>query len=163
MPTLVGRIFSGHLRSIIGSMTVEAIIREQQTLADAIVDASKTEMARIGLAVDSLQISSIDDKGAGYIKALAAPHQARVNQEAKVAQAAADQASAMAQQESAAQPGRVRPADRDRPGAVPGRDRPGPADRRPGRPAGGGPGPAGGPGRTGAGRRRRTPSSARPS
>jgi len=100
MSTLVGRIFSGHLRSIIGSMTVEAIIREQQTLADAIVDASKTEMARIGLAVDSLQISSIDDKGVGYIRALAAPHQARVNQEAKVAQAAADRQSAMAQQES---------------------------------------------------------------
>src|SRR4051794_37649558 len=100
MSVLVGRIFSGHLRSIIGSMTVEAIIREQQTLADAIVDASKTEMARIGLAVDSLQISSIDDKGAGYIRALAAPHQARVNQEAHVAQAIADQASAKAQQES---------------------------------------------------------------
>ena len=100
MPILVGRIFSGHLRSIIGSMTVEAIIREQQTLADAIVNASKTEMARIGLEIDSLQISSIDDKGAGYIRALAAPHQARVNQEAKVAQAVADQASAMAQQES---------------------------------------------------------------
>ncbi|NMO49973.1 flotillin [Actinoplanes sp. TBRC 11911] len=100
MPILVGRIFSGHLRSIIGSMTVEAIIREQQTLADAIVDASKIEMARIGLDVDSLQISRIDDKGVGYIKALAAPHQARVNQEAKVAQAAADQASSMAQQES---------------------------------------------------------------
>jgi len=101
MATLVGRIFSGHLRSIIGSMTVEAIIREQQTLGEAILDASKTEMARIGLAVDSLQISSIDDKGANYIKALAAPHQARVNQEANVAQAAADQASAMARQESA--------------------------------------------------------------
>jgi len=100
MSILVGRIFSGHLRSIIGSMTVEAIIREQQTLADAIVSASKTEMARIGLEIDSLQISSIDDKGVGYIQALAAPHQARVNQEAKVAQAAADQASAMAQQES---------------------------------------------------------------
>ncbi len=100
MPTLVGRIFSGHLRSIIGSMTVEAIIREQQTLADAIVDASKTEMARIGLAVDSLQISSIDDKGVGYIRALAAPHQARVNQDAKIAQAAADRQSAEAQQES---------------------------------------------------------------
>lgn len=100
MSVLVGRIFSGHLRSIIGSMTVEAIIREQQTLADAIVDASKIEMARIGLDIDSLQISSIDDKGAGYIQALAAPHQARVNQEAKVAQAIADQAIAMAQQES---------------------------------------------------------------
>lgn len=101
MPTLVGRIFSGHLRSIIGSMTVESIIREQQTLGEAILDASKVEMAKIGLAVDSLQISSIDDKGSGYIAALAAPHQAAVNQAARVAQAAADQSSAMAQQESA--------------------------------------------------------------
>jgi uncharacterized membrane protein YqiK len=101
MPTLVGRIFSGHLRSIIGSMTVEAIIREQQTLGEAILDASKAELGKIGLAVDSLQISSINDKGVGYIAALAAPHQAAVNQAANIAQAAADQASVMAQQESA--------------------------------------------------------------
>ena len=101
MPTLVGRIFSGHLRSIIGSMTVEAIIREQQTLADAIVDASKQEMARIGLAVDSLQISSIDDRGVGYVAALAAPYQAAVRRAAKIAQAEADQAAAQAEQESA--------------------------------------------------------------
>src|SRR5215471_10194573 len=87
MPILVGRIFSGHLRSIIGSLTVEAIIREQQILADATLDASTGEMARIGLAVDSLQISSINDKGVGYIQALAAPHQAKVNEAAKVAQA----------------------------------------------------------------------------
>ena len=100
MPTMVGRIFSGHLRSIIGSLTVESIIRDQQALGDAVVDASKGEMARIGLAVDSLQISSIDDQRSGYIAALAAPHQAKVNQIAKVAQAAADQASVMAQQES---------------------------------------------------------------
>src|SRR3954469_10682601 len=100
MPTLVGRIFSGHLRSIIGSMTVEAIIREQQTLGDAILDASKSEMGKIGLSVDSLQISSIDDKGAGYIRALAAPHQAAVNRAANIAQAQADQASAMDRQES---------------------------------------------------------------
>ena len=92
MATLVGRIFSGHLRSIIGSMTVESIIRDQQKLSDNILDASKLEMAKIGLAVDSLQISSIDDLGVGYIKALAAPHQALVNQLANVAQAAADQA-----------------------------------------------------------------------
>ena len=100
MSTLVGRIFSGHLRSIIGSMTVESIIRDQQKLSDNILDASKIEMARIGLAVDSLQISQIDDKGSGYIAALAAPHQATVNQAAKIAQAQADQASADAQQQS---------------------------------------------------------------
>jgi flotillin len=100
MSTLVGRIFSGHLRSIIGSMTVESIIRDQQKLSDNILDASKIEMARIGLAVDSLQISQIDDKGSGYIAALAAPHQAMVNQIAKIAQAQADQAAADAQQQS---------------------------------------------------------------
>lgn len=100
MSTLVGRIFSGHLRSIIGSMTVESIIRDQQRLSDTILDASKIEMARIGLAVDSLQISQIDDKGSGYIAALAAPHQAMVNQAAKIAQAQADQAAADAQQQS---------------------------------------------------------------
>jgi uncharacterized membrane protein YqiK len=100
MSTLVGRIFSGHLRSIIGSMTVESIIRDQQKLSDNILDASKIEMARIGLAVDSLQISQIDDKGSGYIAALAAPHRAMVNQAAKIAQAEADQASADAQQRS---------------------------------------------------------------
>ena len=100
MATLVGRIFAGHLRSIIGSMTVESIIRDQQKLSDNILDASKIEMARIGLAVDSLQISQIDDKGSGYIAALAAPHQALVNQVAKIAQAEADQKSADAQQKS---------------------------------------------------------------
>lgn len=100
MDELTGQIFAGHLRSIVGSMTVESIIRERQTLAENVLDASKIEMGHLGLTVDSLQIQSIDDKGSGYIQALAAPHQAAVNQAAKIAQAAADQASAMAQQES---------------------------------------------------------------
>src|SRR4051812_29626455 len=100
MSTLTGQIFAGHLRSIVGSMTVEGIIRERQTLAENVLDASKREMANLGLVVDSLQISSIDDKGAGYIRALAAPHQAAVNRAANIAQAQADQASAMARQES---------------------------------------------------------------
>jgi uncharacterized membrane protein YqiK len=100
MDELTGQIFAGHLRSIVGSMTVESIIRERQTLAENVLDASKIEMGHLGLVVDSLQIQSIDDKGSGYIQALAAPHLATVNQAANIAQAAADQASAMAQQES---------------------------------------------------------------
>jgi flotillin len=100
MDELTGQIFAGHLRSIVGSMTVEAIIRERQTLAGHVLDASKIEMANLGLTVDSLQIQSIDDKGSGYIKAMAAPYQAAVNQAAHIAQAQADQAAAMAQQES---------------------------------------------------------------
>jgi flotillin len=101
MSVLTGRIFAGHLRSIIGSMTVEELIRERQRLAEVVLDASKPEMEKIGLVVDSLQIQSIDDRGSGYIAALAAPHQAAVQRDAQVAQAQAQQASAQAQQESA--------------------------------------------------------------
>jgi flotillin len=100
MSTLTGQVFAGHLRSIVGSMTVETIIRERQTLAEQVLDASKREMAKIGLSVDSLQIQSIDDKGSGYIAALAAPHTAAVNRQAQIAQAQADQASAEARQAS---------------------------------------------------------------
>ena len=101
MSVLTGRIFAGHLRSIIGSITVEEIITERQKLAEEVLDQSKAEMARIGLIVDSLQIQSIDDMGAGYIAAMAAPNNAAIQRQAKIAQAQADQAAAEAQQASA--------------------------------------------------------------
>src|ERR1700749_290579 len=101
MSVLTGRIFAGHLRSIIGSMTVEEIVTERQKLASEVLDGSKGEMARIGLIVDSLQIQSIDDMGAGYIAAMAAPNNAAIQRQAKIAQAQPDQAAAEAQQASA--------------------------------------------------------------
>ena len=101
MSVLTGRIFAGHLRSIIGSMTVEEIVTERQKLATEVLDGSKQEMANLGLSVDSLQIQSIDDMGAGYIAAMAAPNNAAIQRQAKIAQAQADQAAAEAQQESA--------------------------------------------------------------
>lgn len=100
MPVLTGRIFAGHLRSIIGSMTVEEIITERQRLATEVLDGSKAEMAKIGLTVDSLQIQSIDDMNIGYIDAIAAPHNAAIQREAQIAQARADRAAAEARQES---------------------------------------------------------------
>jgi uncharacterized membrane protein YqiK len=100
MSVLTGRIFAGHLRSIIGSMTVEELVTERQKLATEVLEGSKAEMGRIGLAVDSLQIQSIDDMGAGYIAAMAAPNNAAIQRQAKIAQAAADQAAAEAQQAS---------------------------------------------------------------
>jgi len=101
MSVLTGRIFAGHLRSIIGSMTVEEIVTERQKLATEVLDGSKQEMANLGLTVDSLQIQSIDDMGAGYIAAMAAPNNAAIQRQAKIAQAQADQAAAEAQQASA--------------------------------------------------------------
>jgi flotillin len=100
MSVLTGRIFSGHLRSIIGSMTVEEIVTERQKLATEVLDGSKSEMAKIGLTVDSLQIQSIDDLNSGYIDAMAAPHNAAIQRQAQIAQAQANQAAAEAQQES---------------------------------------------------------------
>jgi len=101
MSVLTGRIFAGHLRSIIGSMTVEEIVTERQKLATEVLDGSKAEMGTIGLSVDSLQIQSIDDMGAGYIAAMAAPNNAAIQRQAKIAQAQADQAAAEAVQASA--------------------------------------------------------------
>jgi flotillin len=100
MAVLTGRIFAGHLRSIIGSMTVEQIIKERQKLATEVLDGSKEEMIKIGLTVDALQIQSIDDGSLGYILAMSAPHNAAIQQQAQIAQAKANQAAAEAEQES---------------------------------------------------------------
>ncbi|WP_329128760.1 SPFH domain-containing protein [Streptomyces sp. NBC_01476] len=101
MSVLTGRIFAGHLRSIIGSMTVEEIVTERQKLATEVLETSKTEMGKIGLTVDSLQIQSIDDGATGYIEAMSAPHKAAIQRQAQIAQAQATQASAEAQQAAA--------------------------------------------------------------
>src|SRR4029078_9604985 len=100
MAVLTGRIFAGHLRSIIGSMTVEQIIKERQKLASEVLDGSKEEMVKIGLTVDALQIQSIEDGKIGNITAMSAPHNAAIQREAQIAQARANQAAAEAQQES---------------------------------------------------------------
>jgi uncharacterized membrane protein YqiK len=100
MSVLTGRIFAGHLRSIIGSMTVEEIVTERQKLAAEVLDTSKAEMAKIGLIVDSLQIQSIDDGNTGYIDAMSAPHKAAIQRQAQIAQAQATQASTQAEQEA---------------------------------------------------------------
>jgi uncharacterized membrane protein YqiK len=100
MSVLAGRIFAGHLRSIIGSMTVEEIVTERQKLATEVLDGSKSEMVKMGLIVDSLQIQSIDDMGMGYIDAMAAPHNAAIQRQAKIAQAQANQVAAEAEQDA---------------------------------------------------------------
>jgi uncharacterized membrane protein YqiK len=82
-------------------MTVEEIVTERQKLAAEVLDTSKTEMAKIGLIVDSLQIQSIDDGDAGYIDAMSQPHRAAIQRQAQIAQAQATQAAAEAEQEAA--------------------------------------------------------------
>ena len=82
-------VFEGHLRSIVGGLTVEQMIREREALTEATRRHSGEEMQKLGLVIDSLQIKEIDDS-TGYIKNLAAPHAAEVQKQARIAQAVAD-------------------------------------------------------------------------
>jgi flotillin len=93
MEVLVGRVFAGHLRSIIGGLTVENIIRERDRVAQEVKDGSHAEMEKLGIVVDALEIQEIED-GSGYINNLAAPHAASVASQARIAKAHADQEAA---------------------------------------------------------------------
>jgi flotillin len=89
MDIKVHRVFAGHLRSIIGNMTVEDLIRNREQLTRATRESSATEMQRLGLTIDSLQIQEIADH-TGYIENVSMPEAARVAKEARIAQAMAD-------------------------------------------------------------------------
>lgn len=97
----VGRIFAGHLRSIVGGLTVEQIIRERDRLAQEIKDGSHSEMEKLGIVVDALQIQEISDTS-GYIDNLSAPHAAGVASQARIARAQADQEASEREQQAAA-------------------------------------------------------------
>ncbi|MDH6117521.1 flotillin family protein [Kitasatospora sp. GAS204B] len=101
MEELVGRIFAGHLRSIVGGLTVEQIIRERDRVAQEVKAGSHNEMEKLGIVVDALQIQEIED-ATGYITNLAAPHAAAVASQARIAQAKADQEAAQREQEALA-------------------------------------------------------------
>ncbi|MEU1696221.1 SPFH domain-containing protein [Streptomyces hirsutus] len=101
MEELVGRIFAGHLRSIVGGLTVEQIIRERNRVAQEVMAGSHSEMEKLGIVVDALQIQEIED-ATGYINNLAAPHAAAVASQARIAQAKADQEATEREQQAAA-------------------------------------------------------------
>src|ERR671939_41027 len=102
MDVKVHNVFAGHLRSIVGSMTVEDLIRNREKLTQATRDSSAGEMQKLGLTIDSLQIQEIEDK-TGYIDNLSAPEASRVAKEARIAQAASDREATEREQEAEAQ------------------------------------------------------------
>ena len=101
MEVLVGRIFAGHLRSIVGGLTVEQIVRERDRVAQEVKDGSHSEMEKLGIVVDALEIQEIEDSS-GYISNLSAPHAAAVASQARIARAQADQQAAEQEQQAAA-------------------------------------------------------------
>ncbi|MFI9270083.1 SPFH domain-containing protein [Kitasatospora sp. NPDC052896] len=99
MGARVHNVFAGHLRSIVGGLTVEEMIRDRERLTGETRAASGTEMEKLGLIIDSLQIQEILDP-TGYIKNLAAPHAAAVQRDARIAAAEADRQATEAEQEA---------------------------------------------------------------
>src|SRR5919206_1566885 len=102
MDVKVHNVFAGHLRSIVGSMTVEDLIRNRDKLTQATRESSANEMQKLGLTIDSLQIQEIEDK-TGYIENLSAPEAARVAKEARIAQAETDREATEREQDAEAQ------------------------------------------------------------
>lgn len=97
MSDRVHNVFAGHLRSIVGGLTVEDMIRDREKLTGQTRAACGTEMEKLGLIVDSLQIHEIEDP-TGYIKNLAMPHAAAVQRDARIAQAEANLRATEAEQ-----------------------------------------------------------------
>jgi len=101
MDVKVHNVFAGHLRSIVGTMTIEDLIRNRDALTRATRESSAVEMQRLGLTIDSLQIQEIEDP-TGYIANLGRPHAAAVESQARIAQAAADREATEREQEAEA-------------------------------------------------------------
>jgi uncharacterized membrane protein YqiK len=99
MEARVHNVFAGHLRSIVGGLTVEEMIRDRARLTSETRDSSATETEKLGLIIDSLQIHEIDDP-TGYIENLAKPHAAAVASQARIAQASADREATQREQEA---------------------------------------------------------------
>ncbi|HWH11374.1 MAG TPA: SPFH domain-containing protein [Solirubrobacteraceae bacterium] len=99
MEELCGRIFAGHLRSIVGALTVEQIIRERDRVATEVKEGSQPEMEKLGIVVDGFQIQEIGDPS-GYIQNIAAPHAAAVASQARIAAAERDQEAAEKEQQA---------------------------------------------------------------
>jgi flotillin len=79
----------GHLRAILGTMTVEEVFKNRETFAGRVQEVAATDMANMGLAIVSFTIRDIRDKQ-GYLDALGKPRTAQVKRDAIIGQAEAD-------------------------------------------------------------------------
>jgi flotillin len=93
--TFTQETLAGSLRSIVGSLSVEQIIRDRAAFAQRVADESETSLTGQGLVLDTFQIQDITDDGS-YLADLGRPEAAKVGQLAAVAEAAARQAAEQA-------------------------------------------------------------------
>ncbi len=79
----------GHLRAILGTMTVEEIYKNRDAFAQRVQEVAAGDMANMGLTIISFTIRDIRDSQ-GYLDALGKPRTAQVKRDAVIGQAEAD-------------------------------------------------------------------------
>ncbi len=84
----------GHLRAIVGTLTVEEIYRNRDQFASKVQEVAIPDLANMGLEIVSFTLKDIRDSH-GYLEALGRPRTAEVKRDAIIAQAEADRDSAI--------------------------------------------------------------------
>ncbi|MGA2221050.1 MAG: SPFH domain-containing protein [Verrucomicrobiia bacterium] len=79
----------GHLRAILGTMSVEEVYQNREAFAQRVQEVAATDLANMGLMIVSFTIRDIKDNQ-GYLEALGRPRTAQVKRDALIGQAEAD-------------------------------------------------------------------------
>lgn len=82
-------VLEGHLRSILGSMTVEEIYKNRDKFSQEVQRVASQDLAKMGLVIVSFTIKDVRDKN-GYLDALGKPRIAQVKRDADIATAEAE-------------------------------------------------------------------------
>src|SRR4029450_3230135 len=94
--SLIRLVMEGHLRGIIGQLTVEQIVKEPEMVADRMRSTCADDMNKMGLEVVSFTIKEVRDKNE-YIANMGRPDIARIKMVADIAQAEAERDTAIRQ------------------------------------------------------------------
>src|SRR5271169_4345482 len=91
---LIRLVMEGHLRGIIGQLTVEEIVKQPEMVADRMRSTCADDMNKMGLEVISFTIKEVRDKNE-YITNMGRPDIARIRRDADVATAEAERDTAI--------------------------------------------------------------------
>jgi len=81
-------VLEGHLRAILGMMTVEEVYRNRDKFAQEVQGVAARDLKKMGLQIVSFTIKDVRDKH-GYLDALGKPRIAAVKRDAEIAEAEA--------------------------------------------------------------------------
>jgi len=96
---LIRLVMEGHLRGIIGQLSVEQIVKEPEMVGDRMRATCADDMSKMGLEVVSFTIKEVRDKN-DYISNMGRPDIARIKRDADVATAEAERDTAINRAES---------------------------------------------------------------